>query len=749
MAATLVDPADNELREYPYPERLEPGAVLLRMLASGICGTDKHTYRGETSNTRAPTAPGRRHFPVQGHENVGVVEAIGPGGAGAWDRVELGAGDRVVSARTRPCGSCRFCTGDFKYYLCERPRELRQLAHRRRAAAPLRRLGRVSLPPAGHAGLPGADELPTDVAVLTELMSVTHSLDLAVRMPRPGRLRSGDTSASSASALWGSSTSSRPHCSAPAASSRSTRSRRAWSSRESWGRRDSRAGGRGTDRRRRRRRRQRASGLLPARARPTPGRRHAGRGRRLRRARDEAVRPAVLCGRDLTLIGVGGEDARGVRAHASASGPASPVDPARSRDHTPLPALAGERGDGDRAPRRRCDEGRDRAAAPRVGSRHADVRRRRVDVRRGRRRDPEQPVVGRDRRQGARRPPPTSTPRLPPRSRARRPCGDSRPRARGDPEPRGRPDRGRLRRPRPHDQRGGGQAAHRGARRGAARPRALPARRERGRADARRDAAAGRRRRAAEDKLGFTLREPCGVVVAITPFNYPLLLVATRSAPALAAGNAVVLKPASHTPLTALKLTEHAARGRAAAARAPDITGPGGELGEVLCADARPQDQVHRLAAVGSGSRRSQESRSLARARGEQPVVVLPDADLEQVAAGHGRRRIRQRRAGLHLGQRVIVDCDGVRRFPRRAAVQQVEAIAVGDPLEDDKRLSALISEREAERVEVGSDARSRRARRSSPAAAASGASSSRPSSPTSPTMRDRRARSCSARRSR
>src|SRR4029079_10416912 len=56
-------------------------------------------------------------------------------------------------------------------------------------------------------------------------------------------------------------------------------------------------------------------------------------------------------------------------------------------------------------------------------------------------------------------------------------------------------------------------------------------------------------------KLGFTLRVPCGVVVAITPFNFPLNLVCHKVGPALAAGNAVVLKPASDTPISALSLT--------------------------------------------------------------------------------------------------------------------------------------------------------------------------------------------------
>ena len=60
----------------------------------------------------------------------------------------------------------------------------------------------------------------------------------------------------------------------------------------------------------------------------------------------------------------------------------------------------------------------------------------------------------------------------------------------------------------------------------------------------------------AEGKIGFTLRVPCGVVVAITPFNFPLNLVCHKVGPALAAGNSVIVKPASDTPLVALKLVE-------------------------------------------------------------------------------------------------------------------------------------------------------------------------------------------------
>ncbi len=193
FAATLVEPGRLELREYPYPERLEPGAVLVRMLASGICGTDKHTFRGETEQYAGTDHARSTPFPIiQGHENVGLVEAIGPGGARAWDGMELHPGNRVVPAPNRPCGTCRFCRGDFPYYLCER---IENYGNSLTSAEPPHLFG-------GWAELlylrPGTpvfrvpEELPTEVAVLTELMSVTHSLDLATQVPRPGGFRPGD-----------------------------------------------------------------------------------------------------------------------------------------------------------------------------------------------------------------------------------------------------------------------------------------------------------------------------------------------------------------------------------------------------------------------------------------------------------------------------------------------------------------------------------------------------------------------------
>jgi acyl-CoA reductase-like NAD-dependent aldehyde dehydrogenase len=205
----------------------------------------------------------------------------------------------------------------------------------------------------------------------------------------------------------------------------------------------------------------------------------------------------------------------------------------------------------------------------------------------------------------------------------------------------------------------------------------------------------------AEDKLGFTLRVPCGVVVAITPFNYPLLLVAHKVAPALAAGNSVVLKPASQTPLTALRLTRLLHEAGVPPEALQTLPGPGAELGEALCSDER----VRKISFTGSATvgRRIAEVAGLKKLSLELgancPIVVLPDADLELVA--------RATAAGGYVNagqvcisvQRVLVD-EAIYGDFLDALGPAVESIRVGDPLEEDTQLAALVSEREAERVE-------------------------------------------------
>lgn len=194
QAATLVAPRQIEVRDYPLPTELEPGAVLLRMIASGICGTDKHTYRGETVQYAGTAYERTTPFPlIQGHENLGTVEAIGPGGAMAQDGSSLQVGDRVVPAPNRACGSCRTCQRRFPYYLC---RNLENYGNSLSCAEPPHLFGGWSeylylKPRTAVFRVP--PDLPSEVAVLTEIFAVTHSLERVAANRRPGGFLPGDT----------------------------------------------------------------------------------------------------------------------------------------------------------------------------------------------------------------------------------------------------------------------------------------------------------------------------------------------------------------------------------------------------------------------------------------------------------------------------------------------------------------------------------------------------------------------------
>jgi acyl-CoA reductase-like NAD-dependent aldehyde dehydrogenase len=205
----------------------------------------------------------------------------------------------------------------------------------------------------------------------------------------------------------------------------------------------------------------------------------------------------------------------------------------------------------------------------------------------------------------------------------------------------------------------------------------------------------------AAGKVGITLRVPCGVVAAITPFNYPLLLVAHKVGPALAAGNAVILKPAQQTPLTALKFTEILLEAGLPPRAIQCITGVGSEIGPAICADPRIRkisftgstlvgDSITRIAGV---KRLSLELGSNA------AVVVLPDADLAKVSnavaiggyVNAGQVCISTQRILVH--RKVYSDfLDCLRPV--------VESIQTGDPMSPDTKLGPMISTKEAQRVE-------------------------------------------------
>src|SRR5438105_8746019 len=140
---------------------------------------------------------------------------------------------------------------------------------------------------------------------------------------------------------------------------------------------------------------------------------------------------------------------------------------------------------------------------------------------------------------------------------------------------------------------------------------------------------------AGEGKFAFTIRAPIGVVGAISPFNFPLNLVAHKVAPALAAGCAVVLKPASATPLSALLLAELEEEAGLPAGWLNVVAGSASEIGDVLLEDER----VKAITFTGSGdvgwklAERAARKRVKLELGNSTPVIVEADADLEGAAA--------------------------------------------------------------------------------------------------------------------
>ncbi len=202
--------------------------------------------------------------------------------------------------------------------------------------------------------------------------------------------------------------------------------------------------------------------------------------------------------------------------------------------------------------------------------------------------------------------------------------------------------------------------------------------------------------------LDYTLREAYGVCGQIIPWNFPLLMAAWKVAPALAAGNTVVLKPASVTPLTAIVLGQICRD-----ARMPDgvvnvITGPGGVIGDAIVGHPK----VDKIAFTGETETGRQ---IMARAAetikkvslelgGKSPNIVFPDADLDEAVNGSlfaiytnaGQRCTARTRLFLHeeIYDRFIDDF-----------VSKARRIRVGDPLDHDTQMGPVISPQQRDRV--------------------------------------------------
>ncbi|MGE5303853.1 MAG: aldehyde dehydrogenase family protein [Alphaproteobacteria bacterium] len=203
------------------------------------------------------------------------------------------------------------------------------------------------------------------------------------------------------------------------------------------------------------------------------------------------------------------------------------------------------------------------------------------------------------------------------------------------------------------------------------------------------------------NKFGFTLRIPCGVVAAVAPFNFPLNLVTHKVGPALAAGNAVVLKPASDTPLSALKLTEILLEAGLPPEGIQCITGSGGEIGDALVADRR----VRKVTFTGSreiGERicRMAGIKKVTMELGSNsPLIIMPDADLNKAAAAVALTGYGNAGQTCISTQRVLTSKKIYGDFLGMLK-PKVEALTTGNQLDEKSKVGPMVKESEAVRVE-------------------------------------------------
>jgi acyl-CoA reductase-like NAD-dependent aldehyde dehydrogenase len=199
---------------------------------------------------------------------------------------------------------------------------------------------------------------------------------------------------------------------------------------------------------------------------------------------------------------------------------------------------------------------------------------------------------------------------------------------------------------------------------------------------------------AGEGKLAFTLRRPIGVVGAISPFNFPLNLVAHKIAPALAAGCAVVLKPASQTPMSALLLAELEEEAGLPSGWLNVVVGRASEIGDVLVEDER----VKLITFTGSSEvgwklkERAAKKRVNLELGNATPLIVAADADVGVAAARVSQNAFSFAGQSCISIQRVYVE-RGVYDELVNRLVPLVEALKVGDPADEDTDVGPVIDE--------------------------------------------------------
>ena len=205
-----------------------------------------------------------------------------------------------------------------------------------------------------------------------------------------------------------------------------------------------------------------------------------------------------------------------------------------------------------------------------------------------------------------------------------------------------------------------------------------------------------------EGAFTFTLRQPLGVVGAIVPWNFPFLLASWKIAPALAAGNTVVLKPASLTPLTALRFAELTAEAGLPEGVFNVVPGPGGKVGMALVR----HPGVDKIAFTGSTevgkSIMREAAGTLKRVSlelgGKSPNIVFADADLEAAGRGALTGIFYNKGEVCAAGSRLLVEERVHDEFVEKL-VERAKGLKVGDPLDKATRMGPVVSKQQLETV--------------------------------------------------
>jgi acyl-CoA reductase-like NAD-dependent aldehyde dehydrogenase len=204
-----------------------------------------------------------------------------------------------------------------------------------------------------------------------------------------------------------------------------------------------------------------------------------------------------------------------------------------------------------------------------------------------------------------------------------------------------------------------------------------------------------------ENRMGLYIRVPAGVVAAIAPFNFPINLVVHKVAPAIAAGNAVVLKPASTTPLTSIYLCNLLEQAGLPKGYINLVIGPGHTVGDYLV--THPDVKV--ISFTGSPSvglrikQKSGFSKVVLELGNNSGNIVHSDADLDLAAEVLARRAYGSAGQFCVSVQRIYVQEDVVDEFSRKM-VEATRKLVVGNPLSPDTDVGPMITLGEAQRVE-------------------------------------------------